>query len=122
MHKPFLWLRFLLKLIDLTLASNTTTGGMLWDVMSALRGPDNYYSLPKATTTAIVRAKAFPWTAWRGRESINGFTIPATFNPDGGLNEVDKAITVAWSSKPDMAHVSYHLRQAVFALRRIGRR
>ena len=56
-------MRQMLKLIDQFLANPAlkSEGRKLWDVMSALRGPDN--GIGKELTTAVIRRAAFPQAA-----------------------------------------------------------
>lgn len=54
--------REMLDAIDAFLAAHTIDGegGKLWDVLTALRGPDNEDVELKLTTTAPIRRAAFP--------------------------------------------------------------
>ncbi len=54
----------------------------LWDVLSALRGPDSEVTSEKTATTCIIRAACFPKTFGKGMRSI---AIPASM----GYDEVD---------------------------------
>jgi hypothetical protein len=55
------------------------TARQLWDVLSALRGPDNEHASIKYGTTAIIRAACFPKTYGDGNRDI---CIPATMCHD----------------------------------------
>lgn len=57
-------IRETLDLIDQVLAQNTHESQMLWDILTALRGPDNHAPQVKEVLTVAVRRKAFPQTAW----------------------------------------------------------
>ena len=52
--------RGMLNLIDKFLARCDGESGNLWDVLSALRGPDDDDEITKKRTTLLIRAAAFP--------------------------------------------------------------
>ena len=52
--------RGMLNLIDKFLARCDGESGNLWDVLSALRGPDDGDEITKKRTTLLIRAAAFP--------------------------------------------------------------
>lgn len=56
-----------LNIIDEALVgASTTTRRELWNILTALRGPDNDEGKLKANTTARIRSAAFPLTAKAG--------------------------------------------------------
>ena len=66
-------LREHLDLIDQWLSEPSEHAVALWNVLTALRGPDSRNDPMKSATTAVIRAAAFPLTAQRLHQ------IPATF-------------------------------------------
>src|SRR6266404_4013913 len=96
--KP-LTLRQVLNVIDARLAKGGVDAGKLWDVLSALRGPDEDVKHNKDTTTVPIRLAAFPKTArlsWPPAQFTNG----------------DRPIEV-----PDTdGHFERHIRVAAYAL------
>lgn len=67
--------RKMLDRIDAFLAKPGKESEELWDILTALRGPDDQDNVVKEATTAVIRWQAFPRTA-RVR------TVPAVFNGD----------------------------------------
>lgn len=65
-------LRKILDTFDEVLAQDTVLSGQLWDVLSALRGPDDMDAdvYIKATTTNHIRVTAFPKMAALEKSNI----------------------------------------------------
>jgi hypothetical protein len=83
----------------------------LWDILSALRGPDevSYYSWEtKARTTVHMRRAAFPRLARKA--DIRSIDIPADFRTD-----------LPYREPIEFSHFATHLVDAVTAPGRIGR-
>lgn len=78
-------LRGILNEIDLVLASNTAVSQKLWDVLTALRGPDDCAVMSKLMGTVPIRRAAFPRTARSGH-------APASFEGghDGIVNSYNE--------------------------------
>ena len=61
--------RGMLDLIDKFLARCNRESGNLWDVLSALRGPDDEDEITKKRTTMLIRDAAFPRLKVRQRRT-----------------------------------------------------
>lgn len=95
----------MLDQIDAALAANDTSSQELWDILSALRGPDNYANYNrKETGTVYVRQAAFPKTA----ESGNFYR--AQMKPFEG------PLDLTYHTVDEDMHFEGHLQQAFTAL------
>jgi hypothetical protein len=96
---------------DMNLASQ------LWDVLTALRGPDSTASRRseiKYATTAVIRRVAFPKTA-----AINDNMIPAVFSSDSLNAQEIRTNELVLTGEVDKAmgwHFDHHARIAFQAL------
>lgn len=72
--------RAMLNLIDGYLTKGNTSAKELWDVLCALRGPDDNREVKLGTTTAI-RARAFPKTAKKIKINLGAAFYPRTYTP-----------------------------------------
>lgn len=85
----------------------------LWDVLTALRGPDNGNDAVKDETTLPIRRTAFPKMAAMSREAGDANRTGAIFFPyyssPTGFSDVVR------TSRPD-GHFFYHTVQAARAL------
>lgn len=78
-------LRGILDQIDEVLAEESTTSGALWDVLTALRGPDWEESdQVKDSATVPIRVAAFPRTAQATRDRRSAYANRALFSCYGG--------------------------------------
>ena len=69
--------------IETFLLQNNTDARHLWDILSALRGPDKTEdAMAKAVTTCVIRRRAFPKLA----KSTARYNIPASFRSMSGRN------------------------------------
>lgn len=111
----------LLRTIDSFLAEGDGAARALWDVLSALRGPDQEGAeLLKSQTTAVIRTAALPASRVQAERAIRGRTscLPAEFAsfetrilPEERIKE----------KLPRQAHhFAYHIRYAVVALEELG--
>lgn len=104
-------LRKALDVIDRVLVKNDDTAAELWDVLSALRGPDDMkeYKL-KAAGTVPIRRAAFPLTteavATSGFTNRADFTVSTYQRPEDNNNGT-------WSFD---THVVSHIKRAADAL------
>lgn len=104
---------------DVLLSGNDMEARMLWDILTALRGPDFYIRDYKERTTNRVRAIAFPaiplelWYRVGATVKKDGRELSATDLEPIGCTELDNR---------GERHFRYHLRAAVSALRALGRR
>lgn len=86
-------------------------GNRLWNVLSALRGPDiNGMEDLKQETTAVIRVKAFP------KATAPGCPLSAVvdLNYSGTLDDAKASAEVR---TVDMAHFGYHIIDAISALK-----
>lgn len=70
----------ILDIIDKFLSSNSVKEdqkGFLWDILAALRGPDNQNYKIKQETTEVIRSRAFIRTSTK-----YGAQVPANFSKD----------------------------------------
>lgn len=103
-------LKRLLYRIDTVLAEASDDSIKLWDILTALRGPDALGSLTKNATTAVIRATAFPRTYNSKQEGEPfGGAILATFKKDQSGN-------VAIRQGIDGGHFRSHAKYAFHAL------
>lgn len=79
-------LRAILDKIDTVLAKHDDTAAELWNVLTALRGPDSSASNNKSVTTVPIRRVAFPLTA-RVAEENYGYLNGAQFGREGYSND-----------------------------------
>jgi hypothetical protein len=90
----------------------------LWDILAALRGPDDIDTELKTRTTARIRSLAFPRTAAYGAEDL-----PATFAQPGSgmptLSPMEQGRIYA--GHHSLYHFFSHIEYADTALRAIGR-
>lgn len=87
----------------------------LWDVLTALRGPDDSDVLLKEHTTEIIRSHAFPLIAKR-IHSETGVWAPAFFAPPSrGLHEI-KIRTTSAALPSSSTHFNRHVKDAHAAL------
>jgi hypothetical protein len=78
----------------------------LWDVLTALRGPDDYkLDYAKEATTAVIRSTAFPKTFARNNDNV-----PAIFAKDS------LSLTVKRNDIPRSSHFQRHAEDAFTAL------
>lgn len=75
----------------------------LWNVLSALRGPDDQNADLKSTTTEVIRTVAFPKTG----KSFNGAVVCAKFAESGKPLELPE---------DDGTHFANHIHAAAIAL------
>lgn len=101
-------LRKVLNVIEKALLSDTRLCIQLWDVLTALRGPDTYDKELKDRTTVPIRRAAFPQLAKVEDENGCGY-IPASFSNFEG-NAFDKK----WADGP--THFAAHAKRAATAL------
>jgi len=69
--------RQILDQIDEFLLNSNSDSERLWDVLSALRGPDKFSYGDKVTTTNAIRVAAFPRTA--NADNLGAISLPAIF-------------------------------------------
>lgn len=95
--------RTLLKHLDEFFATaDTESTREVWDVLTALRGPDNEDSRLKYDTTARIRSKAFPRLAMR-----NEFEDVARAIFSTNLDRPEKPKGIPYSTHPHfLSHVS----------------
>lgn len=94
--------------------SFTPEGGELWDILTALRGPDNHDVLLKEATTAVIR-----WKLGLPANSKGNNVGGATVNEDNsGFAELRRGIVAGIYSpdKPLQFHFIHHARAAFQAL------
>lgn len=104
-------LREVLNSIDEMLSKgwdSSSAGHKLWDILSALRGPDNGEDSLKYATTGIIRRKAFPKTFTRitGLSSTRAVSAPDSFEKLAVRREQANAYD----------HFSRHYRRAFHSL------
>ena len=80
--------RGMLDLIDKFLARCDGESGNLWDVLSALRGPDDDDEITKKKTTIPIRAAAFPKLKKALDSSSRWISGPSNRCPGMGMNGV----------------------------------
>lgn len=97
----------MLKQIDAFLSRKGEQGERLWDVLSALRGPDFYAFNEKAQSTVPIRNAAFPKTA----AAINAGTN-LSVNNIATLGGSEKFITPTTKSR----HFNEHAEKAANVL------
>lgn len=103
-----------LEQIDLILAEGDQDSRQLWDILTALRGPDKYVSSAvKVATTAIIRKTVLPKTAEANfKNGIDG--IYAIFRDDSAAS-VDVRSKLRNSNEDDLLapyHFVYHAKEA----------
>lgn len=102
-------LRKALDAIDRVLVRNDDTAAQLWDVLSALRGPDNESYIFKHDHIVPIRRAAFPQTAESVSET-GGYTNRADFSE----------ATFVQPATPDFmgtdGHIISHAKRAAWAL------
>lgn len=108
--------RDILNKIDDILVKDDQASQQLWDVLSALRGPDNGSATEKTPTTCVLRGKAFPKTLTRSmsnfQENIGG-THGALYERDRpGFAEDRRKIFYDYRK----GHFEQHTRRAFLAL------
>lgn len=98
-------IRKVLDRIDSVLAEGDADSARLWDVLTALRGPDHYSnSERKMTGTTHVRAAAFPQTA------ASDSWYYASMKPTTDI------VTEVQDSNLDYTHFESHLQRAFTVL------
>lgn len=106
--KKALTLRQVLNVIDTALARENDTSIKVWDVLTALRGPDvGAEYMKKETGTVYVRRAAFPKTTKRADEDY-GYLNGAQFSAGAHAFSVP--------TKYEGGHFNGHLRRAAEAL------
>jgi len=101
--------REMLDRIDTFLVTGDQHAERLWNVLSALRGPDNDSYGDKVSTTNAIRAAAFPRTAALG----NLTWLPASFYTTG----YREPTTSIWDYEALRWHFAEHIRSAAAALK-----
>ena len=96
-------LRAQLDTIDGWLQEGNENAGKLWEVLTALRGPDSGDMIVKNATTIHIRAAAFPRTA-------QNHTLPAKFAIAGDEPSLNESLAGG-------GHFASHV---YFALRTLG--
>lgn len=99
----------MLDRIDDFLAQRSAASQELWDVLTALRGPDNVSHEAKNSTTVHIRQRALPVTA-RSYFANGAQMQPESLNT-GRLPEFGDGVEAANSS-----HFSQHVMRAWFVL------
>lgn len=96
-----------LEMLDrMACALDSTERSKLWDVLTALRGPDTPDVGRKSVTTAVIRAKAFP--LWMARGTNPGADTAGDYHPgEASRNEV---------CTTSSGHFQAHARRAFLAL------
>lgn len=94
--------REVLDIIDGVLAQDEEDARELWDILTALRGPDDGSVRKKDSTTVHIRAAAFPKTA-------SSYFTHATMNPHNPLDLTPGTQLNDW-------HFDGHVRSAAVAL------
>lgn len=103
-----LTLRQVLNVIDVALAKKNDTSTKVWDVLTALRGPDSGAEyMKKETGTVYVRHAAFPKTSKKADENF-GYLNGAQFSAG--------AHALVVPSRSEGGHFNGHLRRAAEAL------
>lgn len=101
----------LIDLLDRFLANpyqSADAKASLWNVLTALRGPDSNSFSAKAASTAHIRRAAFPFTT---AAIDKGAAFPASFSTDSR----------PFSSYADAsAHFNSHINMAQIALQKLG--
>lgn len=100
--------REMLDRIDDFLASHSLEAAELWDVLTALRGPDREGLDDKMCTTVPIRVVAFPKTAAMPDEFNGGVKSRAIF--EGSPRDF------VWPDINSTEHFDHHIRQAAYAL------
>ena len=100
--------REMLDWIDDFLVSHSLEAAELWDVLTALRGPDSGELGNKLRTTVPIRVAAFPRTAAMPGEFNGGARSRAIF--EGSPQDF------VWPDNDSIEHFDYHIRQAAHAL------
>lgn len=84
--------REILDKIDDVLADDSPAGRQLWEVLTALRGPDSGNTVDKKTKTVPIRRAAFPKTAAKNDEFGNAFPNGADFgSPESKYNGTEQS-------------------------------
>lgn len=109
--KP-LTLRQVLNVIDTALARDDTASSKLWDVLTALRGPDDPEQYrQKETGTIYIRQAAFPKTAESVKEA-GGYAHGAQYFRSKYYDYAPHSLVVP----KETGHFNGHLRRAIAAL------
>lgn len=103
----------ILDLIDEYLRYSDVSGG-LWDVLSALRGPDSQDIELKTSTTIYIRGAAFPLSAQADRKESKMFPAQIVH----GVKD-HHLVSIRDFVKTDSDHFSTHIRYAVLNLRTV---
>jgi hypothetical protein len=97
------------KIDDFLITADRMESLSLWDVLTALRGPDDEDRDLKDVTTAVIRAKAFPKA---GRHKVVGGTcLPLPLENIAAFNYTRDTIP-----GPDYSHFGFHINNARIAL------
>jgi len=103
--------REVLDYLDNVLVKGDNVAESIWNVLSALRGPDNAGYGDKCETTNAIRVTAFPRTA--DADNKGGISLPASFySPE--YSERTLAGHVDYEAKA--WHFSQHIRSAAEVL------
>ena len=104
--------RTILLAIDRHLAVGDKAASELWDVLTALRGPDSDDADEKDRSTVHVRARAFPRTlAEVSRKNQNWWRSIGYHSRFPGMDTTKKDFT-----SPDYNHFGQHIRAAAEVL------
>lgn len=103
--KP-LTLKQVLNVVDVALQRQDKTAKKLWQILTALRGPDRYdVGESKGTSTIHIRRAAFPKTTKWADEFNSGYIVGASFSSYSNVSLPD-----------EIGHFNTHAREAMFAL------
>lgn len=91
--------RQMLRQIDIFLLQRNGDGRKLWDVLSALRGPDSQDPILKHRTTEAIRTRAFPKCAKHNRHLPALFAMPTTlYSSSGPKGHFQSHADKAWAA------------------------
>jgi hypothetical protein len=108
-----------LDIIDTLLARENRESRYLWNVLTALRGPDSEDEPLKVATTAGIRTATFPLTAAAALTLSEGLTSRFA---NGALFGHRPVIDVTQKGKGDSLHFWRHVVDAAHTLKKIGRK
>ena len=103
--------RTLLMAIDRHLAVGDKAASELWDILTALRGPDSDDADEKDRSTAHVRARAFPKTLAESSRGGNWWQPASDDSAFPGMSTTRKGFTL-----PSYSHFGNHIRAAARVL------
>lgn len=113
--------RKVLDEIDAILVDEGRAGQLLWDILTALRGPDRDADASvKWTSTARVRARAFPKTA---RVVMDKYARYGAYNGDGAPIVWEPRVVgprEVYRMRHSSHHFVDHIRAASLALERVA--